>query len=355
MVRIGKPSQRRTAQAARLLLAGLTTTVGLVLTACGGGSDSASASTSSSSSTACSTGNRSGLVAMGLYGDVGTASVTSGGAQISTNFGTSTTRTLIADSAAPGVCADASGGATMRTAFVPGGATGMTHASIGAIDQPVFLLSGSTLATSLGSLAGTFNLLRYQKETPNSGGSAATRSSYATMVIDNSGNWYFCKNTNTCSSGSPTGSGTINVRTGSPDRFDLVANSIIRGTVFLADTGGARVLVVGEDDQGDPNGRVRGLWIGAPQAAWAANDGSYTLNTTDFGKDSLRIAGTVITANSTITAAANSPLQGLLTATPSGGNNNYILQAAGGLMVTANNAGNNFGTGPGYFSFGVKP
>lgn len=355
MIRIGKPSQWRTAQAARLLMAGLTTTAGLVLTACGGGGNSASSSASSSSSTACSTGNRSGLVAVGLYGDVGTASVTGGGAQISTNFGTSTARTLIADSAAPGVCADASGGATMRTGFVPGGATGMTHATIGAIDQPVFLLSGSTLATNLGGLAGTYNLLRYQKDTPTAGGTATTRSSYATMVIDNSGNWYFCKNVGSCSSVTATGSGTLNLQSGSTDRFDLVANSIRRGTVFLAGTGGARVLAVGEDDQGDPNSRVRGLWIGAPQAAWAANDGNYTLNTTDFGKDSLRIAGTVITANSTIAAAANTPLQGLLTATSTGGDNNYIIQSSAGLMVTANNTGNSFGTGPGYFSFGVKP
>jgi len=281
--------------------------------------------------------------------------VTNGGAQISiTAGGSTTTRTLKADSAT-NVCADTDSGKTMRTAFISQGQLGMTFATISSVDQPVFLINAGTLATSVASLQGTYNLLRYQKDTPTNGGAASTRSSYATIVIDNAGAWYFCKNTSTCSSGSSNGNGTINVNGSSTDRFDLVAGSITRGTVFLSSTGGSKVLVVGEDDQGDPNARVRGIWIGVPRAAWAANDGAYTLNTTDMNKNSLSLAGNVITGSSTITANADTPLQGLLTATSGGGDDNYIIQTASGLMVTANNTGNNFGSGPGFFSFGVKP
>lgn len=323
------------------------------LAACGGGGGD-SGTSSSGGASACATGNRSGLVLVGLYGDVGTATVSGGGAQISTTVGgTTTNRALKADSVS-GVCADSSGTATMRTAFSSQGQVGMSHATIASVTQPAFLLDGSTLVGSLASLAGTYNLLRYQKDTPTGAGSATTRSSYATMVIDGSGNWYFCKNTNTCSAGTATGNGTLNLQSGSTDRFDLVAASVVRGTLFLSSNSGNKVLVVGENDAGDPSATVRGLWVGAPRAAWSANNGSYMLNTTDMDKSALAITSNVITANgSSITATVDTPLQGLLTAT-TGGDDNYILQTGLGLMVTANNTGNNFSGGPGYFSFGVK-
>lgn len=338
---------------------GVVLALALSVSACGGGGggdDNPSSSSSSSSSSAanCATGNRSKLVAVGLYGEIGTASVTNGGAQISITTGSTTyTRNLKADSAT-NVCADTDSSKTMRTAFTSQGQVGMSFANISGVDQPVFLMNGSTLATSVASLQGTYNLLRYQKDIPTSGGASTTRSSYATMVIDNAGAWYFCKNTSSCTSGTATGSGTINVNGSNSDRFDLVASSVTRATAFLSSNGGSKVLVMAEDDQGDPNSRVRGIWIGVPRAAWAANDGSYTLNTTDMAKNSLSMASNVITANSTITATIDTPLQGLLTATTSG-DDNYIIQTAAGLMVTANNTGNNFSGGPGFYSFGVKP
>lgn len=332
-----------------------------MLVACGGGGGgndggAGSSSSNSSASAVCATGNRTGLVAVGLYGDIGTASVSGGGSQISiTAGGTTTNRSLKAD-AVSGVCADSSSSITMRTAFTSQGQVGMSFATISATDQPVLLLDGSKLVTSVANLAGTYNLLRYQKDTPTGGGTASTRSSYATMVIDNGGNWYFCKNVNTCSSGSATGNGTLALQSGSTDRFDLVANSVTRGTLFLSNSAGSKVLVLGENDAGDPNSTVRGLWIGTPQAVWSANDGNYMLNTTDFGKNALSMATNVISANgNTITATADTPLQGLLTAVSSGGESNYILQSGFGLMVTASNTGNSFSNGPGYFSFGVKP
>jgi hypothetical protein len=339
---------------------GMLLALALMVSACGGsgGGDSASNSSTSGSvgsgSTACATGNRSGLVAVGLYGDVGTGAVSSGGAQISiTAGGTTTSRSLKADTVT-GVCADTSSAITMRTAFTSQGQVGMSFATISSLDQPVFLLDGSKLVTSLANLAGSYNLLRFQKELAKNGGSTSTRSSYATMVIDGSGNWYFCKNVSTCTLGTATGSGTLNLQSGNTDRFDLVANSITRGTVFVSDNAGSRVLVVGENDAGDPNSTVHGLWIGAIRVAWAANDGSYMLNTTDFGINTFSMSSNVIAANSTITATVDAPLQGFLTA-QSSGNDNYIIQTAAGLIVTANNTGNNFGAGPGYFSFGVKP
>lgn len=327
-----------------------------VLTACGGGGGGGDSSTPSSTS-ACATGNRSGLVAVGLYGDVGTASVTGGGAQISITAGGSTSsRSLNADSVTK-VCADSSGSSTMRTAFTSQGQVGMSHATIASVDQPVFLVDGGTLAGSLAALAGTYNVLRFQKDTPTGGGSPATRSSYATMVVDGSGNWYFCKNTSAaCTLGAATGSGTLNLQAGSADRFDLVAGGVTRGTLFLSSNAGSKVLVVGENDAGGAGAVVTGLWVGAAQVAWAANDGNYMLNSTDASKSALGMASQVLTVNgSTIVATVDSPLQGLLTATASGGDQNYIIQTSAGLMVTANNAGNNTGAGPGYFSVGVKP
>jgi hypothetical protein len=335
----------------------LSVLVAAAIAGCGGGggsADSGSSGAATSNAANCATGSRSNLIAVSLYGDVGTASVTSGGAQISiVAGGSTTTRSLQADTAS-NVCADTVSTKTMRTAFTSQGQVGMSFATIASVDQPVFLMSGSTLATSLASLQGTYNVLRYQKDTPTSGAAIQTRSSYATMVIDNAGTWYFCKNTATCTSGSATGNGTINVNGSNADRFDLVAGGVTRGTLFLSSNGGSKVLVVGEDDQGDPSGRVRGLWVGVPRAAWAANDGAYTLNTTDMAKNSLSMTANVIAASSTITATIDAPMQGFLTA-QSGGDDNYIIQTVAGLFVTAKNTGNNFANGPGYFSFGVKP
>lgn len=344
-------TKRASLNAGRTVLA---VALAAALAACGGGGGD-SGTSSSSGATACATGNHSGLVVVGLYGDVGTATVSGGGAQISTTVGGATSsRALKADSVS-GVCADSSGTATMRTAFSSQGQVGISHATMASVAQPIFLVDGSTLVGNLAGLAGTYNLLRYQKDTPSGGGSATTRSSYATLVIDGSGNWYFCKNTNTCSAGTATGNGTLNLQSGSTDRFDLVAASVVRGTLFLSNSAGNKVLVVGENDAGDPSATVRGLWIGAPRAAWSAHNGSYMLNTTDMDKSALAITSNAITANgNTITATADTPLQGLLTAT-TGGDDNYILQTGIGLMVTANNTGNNLSNGPGYFSFGVKP
>lgn len=343
----------------RAMQAGVGAAVLSVVAACGGGGggDAGTAATPSSATPgSCSMGNRTGLVAVGLYGAVGTAQVSSGGGLLSTTFGGNTaSRGLATDAGFVGACADSTGSATMRTAFANDGKVGTTHASIGGSDQPVLLVDGGSLATSLAALAGTYNVLRFQKDTPTAGGSAATRSSYATMVVDGSGNWYFCKNTAAaCTLGSSNGSGTLNLKAGSTDRFDLVAGGVTRATVFLSVNGANKVLVAGEYDAGDPTALVTGLWIGAPRAAWAAHDGSYMLNSTDLNQSALTLTGTAI-APANVTATADQPLQGLLTATPGGGDDNYLLQTAGGVLVTANNTGNNFGAGPGYFSFGVKP
>lgn len=340
------------------LKAGVGAAVLSVLAACGGGGGDAGTAAAASSATpgSCATGNRTGLVAVGLYGAVGTAQVSSGGGLLGTTFGGSTVnRGLASDAGFSGACADSTGSATMRTAFATDGKVGTTHASINGSDQPVLLLDGGSLASTLADLAGTYNVLRFQKDTPTAGGSATTRSSYATLVVDGSGNWYFCKNTAAaCSLGSSTGSGTLNLKAGSTDRFDLVAGGVTRATVFLSVNGANKVLVAGENDAGDPTALVTGLWIGAPRAAWAANDGRYMLNSTDRDKSALTMTGTAI-APAGVTATADQPLQGLLTATPVGGDDNYLLQTAGGVLVTANNTGNNFASGSGYFSFGVKP
>ena len=97
-------------------------------------------------------------------------------------------------------------------------------------------------------------------------------------------------------------------------------------------------------------GVVSGLWLGVPKAAWNPVVGSYVLNSTD-GQQNVVSASqqNLVAGNQNRALTADTPLRGIATATVADGTVNYLIALAPGLLVTANNTGNNFASGPALF------
>ena len=319
----------------------------------GGGSGSSGSSTGggSSSGSACGISSTDSLVAISFTGVVGSAQFASGGSQLNYSGGLNGSLPLVQDGSSS-ACMDSAGSATsMRTAMQTG-TTGMgvSHVTVGGVNQPALLLNSSGLASnsSLAALQGSYVVLRNQQDTSGGG---QTRMSYASFTIDGSGNWSMCKNAANCSS--PTATGSLSATSGSSTAFDLSAGGLVRAKVYLMGTGANRVLVVAEDDTGGGS-VVTGIWVGMPQSAWAPVAGTYVVNSTDATQQQLTLASTSLSANSQSHAlTADSPITGLAVATAT--DTNYLLATPSGVLVTGNNTNNNFSNGPAYFSFGVKP
>ncbi|MFZ6845535.1 hypothetical protein [Undibacterium sp. RuTC16W] len=340
----------------------------LALSACGGnGSNTAStnsgsssgSSTSGTAATTCSISNSHPLVAVALTGGAGAAQFSGGGTTLTYSGNLSGTLNLVQDANAPAplnkACMDSSGNSStsMRTIMQSNGALGVSHTLVNGNDQPVFLMDTTALAsnTNLGALQGTYTVLRYQDDTGSN--PAQTRMSFATITIDNLGNWSMCKNTSTCSTA--TANGTFAAHSGSSYAFDLSSGGLVRATAFVVGTGANSTLVVTENDTGG-GGIVTGIWLGVPQTAWNPVAGSYILNTSDDIQNPITASiQNLIVKTQNIALTPNTPITGIATATVSDGTINYLISSPAGLLVTGNNTGNNFANGPAYFSFGVMP
>lgn len=340
----------------------------LTLSACGGnGSNTASTNSGNSSggssngtaTTTCTIANTHPLIAVALTGGAGTAQFSSGGTTLTYSGNLSGALNLVQDANAPAplnkACMDSTGNSStsMRTVMQSNGVLGLSHTVVNGADQPVFLMDTTALAsnTNLGALQGTYTVLRYQHDTGST--PAQTRMSYATITIDDLGNWSMCKNTSTCSTATATG--TFAAHSGSSYAFDLSSGGLVRATAFMVGAGANSTLVVTENDTGG-GGIVTGMWLGAPQTAWNPVAGSYVLNTTDGIQNPLTASlQNLIVKSQNIALTANTPITGIATATVSDGTINYLISSPAGLLVTGNNSGNNFANGPAYFSFGVMP
>ncbi|MFZ6755528.1 hypothetical protein ACO0KY_19440 [Undibacterium sp. Dicai25W] len=340
----------------------------LALSACGGnGSNTASTNSGNSSgdnsngtaATTCTIANIHPLIAVALTGGAGTAQFSNGGTTLAYSGNLSGTLSLVQDANAPAplnkACMDSTGNSStsMRTVMQSNGALGVSHTVVNGADQPAFLMDTTALAsnTNLGALQGTYTVLRYQHDTGST--PAQTRMSYATITIDNLGNWSTCKNTSTCSTATATG--TFAAHSGSSYAFDLSSGGLVRATAFMVGAGANSTMVVTENDTGG-GGIVTGMWLGVPQAAWNPLAGSYVLNTTDGIQNPLTASQqNLIVKSQNIPLTANTPITGIATASVSDGTINYLISSPAGLLVTGNNSGNNFANGPAYFSFGVMP
>lgn len=219
--------------------------------------------------------------------------------------------------------------------------------------EPVLLLGN--VSTSIASMAGTYNMVRYQQDTA-ANNTTSTRTSYATFVVNTNGSWSLYKNAGV--SDTATASGTLELD-GTTQRLLLVTGSggtrVERGSVFLSGSGSARILAVAEHDPGDAEGSTSGLFIGVPQAAWSTFSssvaGTYVTNTTDPSGSSIAVSGLTLTpsGSAAITATADSPIQGLLTALST----NYVLLRSGLLALISNET--NGATTSGYLELGVIP
>ena len=344
----------------------------LALSACGGnGSNTASTNSGSGSGsgssggtggtiTNCAIANTHPLVAIALTGGAGAAQFSGGGTTLTYSGSLSGRLNLVQDANAPAplnkACMDSTGNSSnsMRTVMQSnGGALGVSHTVVNGADQPAFLMDTTALAsnTNLGVLQGTYTVLRYQHDTGST--PAQTRMSYATITIDNLGNWSMCKNTSTCSTATATG--TFAAHSGSSYAFDLLSGGLVRATAFMVGAGANSTLVVTENDTGG-GGIVTGIWLGVPQSAWNPVAGSYVLNTSDDIQNPLTASiQNLIVKTQNIALTPNTPITGIATATVSDGTVNYLIASPAGLLVTGNNSGNNFANGPAYFSFGVMP
>ncbi|MBC3864248.1 hypothetical protein H8K32_19265 [Undibacterium jejuense] len=349
------------------------TLIALTLAACGGGGNGSNTTSTNSGSgsgsgssggtggtiTNCAIANTHPLIAVALTGGAGSAQFSNGGTTLTYSGNLSGTLNLVQDANAPAplnkACMDSTGNSntSMRTVMQSNGALGVSHTLVNGNDQPVFLMDSTALAsnTNLGALQGTYNVLRYQHDTGST--PAQTRMSYATITIDNLGNWSMCKNTSTCSTATATGN--FAAHSGSSYAFDLSSGGLVRATAFMVGTGANSTLVVTENDTGG-GGIVTGMWLGVPQTAWNPVAGSYVLNTTDGIQNPLTASlQNLIVKSQNIALTANTPITGIATATVSDGTINYLISSPAGLLVTGNNTGNNFANGPAYFSFGVMP
>lgn len=327
----------------------------LLLSACGGGGDNDNDDSNNASSppdttvTALTTTCQAivpslAMLAISASGGVASANLTTSGPTVSLNYAASTVNNERA-LATQAVIAKSSDGACEFTANNQANGLKLVLASsrLGvAFDpsnqEPVLLLGGLNADTS--ALAGSYNMVRYQRDVNTANNNAvSTRTSYATFIVNSDLTWALYKNAD--ASGNATATGTLE-----PDsltgRLLLVTGSggsrIERGSVFLSGSGSERILAVAEHDPSTDGNPTSGLFIATPQAAWntfsTAVAGRYVTNSTDPSAQVLNVSGLNLTpaGRSTVIATADNPIQGLLTAQ---GTNHVLLRD--GLLAVINN------------------
>jgi hypothetical protein len=196
---------------------------------------------------------------------------------------------------------------TLRTSFLSNG-LGVSAAGVSGDVSPAMLVSDPE--SSLATVAGTYNVLRYEQDQQGGG---AIRSAYATFKVDAAGQWQLCPAAAySAACGGPAGS----LSPDSDGGFDLVAGGVTIGRVLTKATGNGNVLIVAINDTTDPAGAVHGIWIGASNTAFVtgAGDGVYVTNTTDKTTALLTLSGLTDKPDTRPTAApiqANQPVQGV--------------------------------------------
>ena len=218
---------------------------------------------------------------------------------------------------------------------------------------PVLLLGD--IQTDVADAAGTYSMVMYEVDQPPNGGAPALRTRYGTFVIQNNGSWSFYKNGGTSSA--LTATGTLEKDTAS-NRILFVTGSgssrVVRGTVFVSGQGDSKILAFAENDPGDAEGSVSGLFIAASQVATSSfgslNNGAYSTYSTDGVSDTLTLNSTTITplGKSPISISPDQPIAGLYTAR----SNNYFMARSGLFAVVSNETGIDSG---GYIEIGVIP
>jgi hypothetical protein len=302
------------------------------------------------------------MLAIAASGGVASASLTLSGPTVSLNYAASTvnseralpTNAIIATSSDGSCSFTATNQAQGLKLALASSRLGMAYDP--STGEPVLLLG--SLNTDTSALAGTYNMVRYQRDVDTTNNNAvSTRTSYATFVINSDQTWALYKNAD--ASGTATATGTLEADSVT-GRLLLVTGSgstrIERGSVFLSGSGSERILAVAEHDpSNDGLTPTSGLFIGTPQAAWstfsASVAGTYQTNSTDPSTKALSVSGLSLTpaGGSAITATADSPIQGLLTAQ----SNNHVL-LRDGLIAVVNNETTG-ATTSGYLQLGVVP
>ena len=330
----------------------LVVVLSLVLTACGGGGSSDSSSSAGTGSGGASSANCTaspvipattkflGVVPTGKVGEwhFDTAARTS---SYSVD-GSSATPVLTRDDAS---CTFTTGG-TLKTSFLSVGLA-VSSATVAGVNLPALLIADPE--SSLSNVAGTYSVLRYEKD---SQGTGSVKSSYATFKVDSAGSWRLCPVAAfSASCTGPTGTLASNAGGG----FDVVAGGMVVGRMLAKVSGVSRVFVVSIADTSDPAGSVYGMWIGSSNDAFVsgANDGVYVTNTTDAGTSMLTLAGLTAKPEARPTAApilANNPVQGafaIVTGDPT--NDVGIVSSLGLYADIAQATGTNA-----FMRFGVK-
>ena len=300
----------------------------------------------------------SGMVAISANGDVANASFTVTGRDLRVSF--SGSRVAYERQFTDGTLSVKSnnGSCLFNETTSSGRSVALASPRLGYAFHPVskipVLLLGD-IQTDVADAAGTYSMVRYQVDQPRNGGAPALRTSYATFVIQNNGSWSFYKNGGTSSA--LTATGTLEKDTAS-NRILFVTGSgssrVVRGTVFVSGQGDSKILAFAENDPGDAEGSVSGLFIAVSQVATSIfgslNNGAYSTYSTDGMSDTLTLSSTTITpqGKSPIAISPDQPVAGLYTAR----SNNYFMARSGLFAVVSNEAGIDSG---GYIEIGVIP
>jgi hypothetical protein len=337
---------------AKFILTSLT----VVLTSCGGGGGG----TSSSSGTT-STYTSSGAVGEVLSYSINTTNKTYSYEILKSAYGlegTTGSGTLTANSDGSYTPSENS---NARVYNISGGLlVGSAYLNLNGTRTNVPILGVSSPVTSLSTIAGTYNYIRFFCTSPTSGtiSSANCATSYGTILVNSSGSYTLCVLDNittntTCSNSTGTISYLSNgiwkaTRTGSTANNYLLAYEGGNGQV---------VLLI---DNNDPGGYGYGHAVASTQVAISnsTDPGTYykTSNTGEVGTTSVTttgftssytLNGSSYTSSGTLTL--NSPWNGLVAVTSSSGSTGVSIAAGSGLYAYRSNTANNY-----YYEVGMK-
>lgn len=236
---------------------------------------------------------------------------------------------------------------SLPTAFVDSGLA-VSAAAVGGSAVPALLVANPE--ASLAAVAGTYNVLRYERDLQ---GGESIRSSYATLRVEVSGLWRMCPAmafSSACQG--PSGSLAANASGG----FDVVVGGATLGRLLPKVTSGAMVFAAAIADTSDPAGAVTGMWIGASNEAFAAGtrDGVYVTSTTDRTSSLLTLSGLTAQPQQRPTAVpilANNPVQGVFAIVTGDPTNDVGLATDSGLYADVAQANDKASA---FMRFGVK-
>jgi hypothetical protein len=326
----------------------------IVISSCGGGGGSSSSSTAA-------TYTSSGSVGEVLSYSIDTTNKTYSYTILKSAYslaGTTGSGTLTANSDGSYTPSENS---NARVYNVSGGLlVGSAYLNLSGTYTNVPIIGVSSPVTTLSTLAGTYNYVGIGCTSPTSGtlSSSNCSTSYGTILIDSSGSYTTCTSANiTTSTTCSSTTGTISYLSSGMWKFTRTGSTA--SNYLLAYDGGSSQVVL-LIDTNDPSGYGYGQTVASTQVAisTSSNPGTYfkSSNTGEVGTvsvtttgytSSYTLSGTSYTSSGTLTY--NSPWNGLVATSTTGGTTGIAITAGSGLYAFRSNVANSY-----YYEIGMK-